>query len=453
MPSASILGAVAARPGVGTTADGEDCGLARRLTRAWLVWAVAAGLYAYGFFQRVAPAVIVDDLMLAFALDATLMGTLSAAYFYTYAALQVPLGVLIDRFGPRLVLTAGALTAAVGGILFATAGGFGLALLARALIGGGVAVGYIGTLKLVAAWFPLQRFGLLAGLTLAAGTAGAVGAQLPLALVVDALGWRPTLLAMGALGLAMAALVVAVVRDHPPEDGPKAGAAPLAARPPAAAPGPGLAAILARPETWLLVATAGLTGAPILTFAGLWGVPYFVQVHGLERTAAAMLTSLMLVAWAVGGPVLGTLADRVASRPLLILWLAALNGALWLPFLILPSLPLALAIPLVAGLGFAGGGMIVAFAITRTVFGMAAAGRALGIVNTAVLLLGAAMQTAFGVLLDWRWTGAVIGGNRVYDAPAYAGGFALFTLAAVLVLLAAFGLWRAERQHKPATGP
>ena len=174
--------------------------------RAWLVWSVAAGCYAYGFFQRVAPSVIVDDLMTAFALDATLLGTLSAAYFYTYAALQIPLGVLIDRFGPRRLLLLGAILAALGGTLFALAGGLATALLARGLIGAGVGVAYIATLKLVGAWFPLHRFGLLAGLTLAAGTLGAIGAQLPLALAVGTFGWRPVLLVVGIAALALAGL-------------------------------------------------------------------------------------------------------------------------------------------------------------------------------------------------------------------------------------------------------
>ncbi len=413
--------------------------------RAWLIWAAAAGFYAYGFCQRVAPAVIVDDLMLAFALDATLLGTLSAFYFYTYAALQVPVGVLVDRLGPRRILTVGALTAAVGGILFATAGSLATALLARALIGGGVAVGYIGTLKLVATWFPVHRFGLLAGLTLAAGTAGAVGAQLPLALLVDAVGWRPSLLGIGVAGLVMALLLAVLVRDRP-----SPAAVPAASAPAPQAAAPRLGAILARPETWYLVATAGLTGAPILTFAGLWGVPYFVQVHGLERTTASLLTSTMLVAWAIGGPALGAIADRVASRASLILLVAAVNGLLWLPFVLLPTLPLALAWPLVAGLGFAGGGMIVAFAIVRTVFGTAAAGQALGIVNSSVLLLGAAMQTLFGMLLDWRWSGTLAAGSRLYEPAAYAAGFGLFAVAAALVVLAALGLRRAERQHRAA---
>ena len=420
--------------------------------RAWLIWGIAAGFYAYGFFQRVAPSVIVDDLMLAFALDATLMGTLSASYFYAYAALQVPLGVLIDRYGARLVLTLGAVTAALGGILFAIATGLWSALIARTLIGAGVAVGYIGTLKLVGAWFPLQRFGLLAGLTLAAGTAGAIGAQVPLSVVVASFGWRPTLLAMGIAGVGLAALIFTLVRDRPPARAEQAAPSPTRATSPSpaaqAAPDVGLMDILGRQETWLLVAVTGLTGAPILAFAGLWGVPYFVQVHGLERTAAATLTSSMLVAWAIGGPVLGAMADRVGSRARLILVMAGLNCLLWLPFALYPTLSLALALPLILALGLGGGTMIIGFAIVRSAFGAAAAGRALGIVNTSVLLFGAGAQTLFGIILDWLWTGDTVAGNRVYDASAYAAGFVVFSLAALVVVVAGLGLARVEAQHE-----
>jgi len=415
-----------------------------RQQRAWLIWAVAAGFYSYGFFHRVAPSVIVDELMRSFALDATLLGTLSAAYFYTYAALQVPLGVLLDRFGPRRILTLGALAAAGGGTVFAIADGIGVALLARALIGAGVAVGYIGTLKLVSAWFPLQRFGLLAGLTLAFGTFGAIGAQLPLAILVDAFGWRASLLGVGIFGLVLVALIWALVSDAPSTALASRATQSRITGPARSEPPARLLAILGRADTWLLVVITGFTGAPILTFAGLWGVPYFVQAHGLERTTAAALTSLMLVAWAIGGPVLGALAGRVRSPARLVLIAGTLNGLLWLPFVLYPSLPLAVALPLIVALGLGGGAMIIAFAVVRSIFGSAAAGRALGIVNSAVLLFGAGMQTAFGAVLDLNWAGAIVAGNRVYDPSAYALAFTLFATAAGLVVLAAGGLLRLE---------
>ena len=424
-----------------------------RQQHAWLIWAIAAGFYSYGFFHRVAPSVIVDELMRSFALDATLLGTLSAAYFYTYAALQVPLGVLLDRFGSRRILMAGALAAAGGGTLFAMADSIAMALLARALIGAGVAVGYIGTLKLVSAWFPVQRFGLLAGLTLAFGTLGAIGAQLPLALLVDAFGWRASLLGVGIFGLVLAALIWALVSDAhaaavTPSPTENQATCPAQSDPPVR-----LSAILSRSDTWLLVIITGFTGAPILTFAGLWGVPYFVQAHGLERTTAAALTSLMLVAWAIGGPVLGALAGRVRSPARLILIFGALNGLLWLPFVFFPSLPLGAALPFVIALGLGGGAMIIAFAVVGSIFGSAAAGRALGIVNSAVLLFGAGMQTAFGAVLDVNWAGAMVDGNRVYDPSAYAVAFMLFATAAGLVVLAAIGLSRKETDRVATVAP
>jgi MFS family permease len=150
----------------------------------------------------------------------------------------------------------------------------------------------------------------------------------------------------------------------------------------------------------------------------------------------------MLVAWAVGGPLLGSLASRVASPASLVLTVAALNGLLWLPFVLAPDLPLALAVPLLVLLGFGGGVMIVAFAVVRSVFGSAAAGRALGIVNSAVLLFGAAMQTGFGAVLDRGWSGELEAATRVYEASSYGLAFTLFVAAGAAVAIAALGLAR-----------
>jgi hypothetical protein len=290
----------------------------------------------------------------------------------------------------------------------------------------------------------LQRFGLLAGLTLAFGTFGAIGAQLPLALLVDAFGWRASLLGVGIFGLVLVALIWALVSDAPSTAMASRATQSRITGPARSEPPARLLAILGRADTWLLVVITGFTGAPILTFAGLWGVPYFVQAHGLERTTAAALTSLMLVAWAIGGPVLGALAGRVRSPARLVLIAGTLNGLLWLPFVLYPSLPLAVALPLIVALGLGGGAMIIAFAVVRSTFGSAAAGRALGIVNSAVLLFGAGMQTAFGAVLDLNWAGAIVAGNRVYDPSAYALAFTLFATAAGLVVLAAGGLLRVE---------
>ena len=153
---------------------------------AWLIWLMAALFYCYGFFQRVAPSVMVSELMRDFAVGGAVMGTLSAFYFYAYAGLQVPIGVMIDRFGPKRMLIAAGVLCAAGSVSFALAPGIGPAYVGRALIGAGAGCTWVSALKLAGNWFPAARFGMLTGMTLAFGMAGAVGGQAPLALAVEA---------------------------------------------------------------------------------------------------------------------------------------------------------------------------------------------------------------------------------------------------------------------------
>jgi MFS family permease len=363
-----------------------------------------------------------------------MLGGLSAAYFYAYAAVQIPVGVLLDRLGPRYLLAAAASLAALGGFVFASAATPGTALAGRALVGFGAGFGYISALKIASSWLPPARFGLVAGLTLAAGTLGAVGAQVPLAILVAGLGWRPTMLLVAAVGLGLALLMLLLVRDSPDAVPARGGLGLLA----------GLRSVVARRETWLLALTTGLLGAPILAFAGLWGVPYLVQVKGLSRTEAGLVTSAVLAAWAVGGPCCGWLSDRLGRRRPVLVGGAALMGLLWLPILLRPGLPVLAQAGCLVGIGLAGGAMIVAFAAARDRFGHAHAGSALGVVNTSVLLFGAAMQTLVGRVLDLGWQGQLAAGARVYGPTAYQLAFLVFPLAAAVAGVAA--LMPAERR-------
>jgi MFS family permease len=396
--------------------------------RAWLMWGLGALFYAYGFFQRVAPGVMVEDLMRDFAISGAVLGSLSAAYFYAYAAVQVPVGVLLDRFGPRNLLSGAALLAAIGGLAFALAGSLPAAALGRALIGLGVGFAYISTLKLASIWFPPHRFGLVVGLTLAAGTLGAMVAQVPLAALLDLAGWRAAMTAVAVLGLGLAVLMLLFLRDRPAELPP--------ARPPAAGMLTGLGQVIREPATWQLTAATGLIGAPLLAFAGLWGVPYLEQVEGLTRVEAGLLTSAMLAAWAVGGPACGWLSDRLGRRRPVLVGGATAMAVLWLPVL-LPGVPLVVRSLAFIALGVAAGSMVVAFAAARDRFGNALAGSAMGVINSAVLLCAAAMQTLVGLLLDLRWEGTMAAGAPIYGDAAWRMAFLAFPVSGMVAAVAA----------------
>jgi MFS family permease len=156
------------------------------LSLAWTIWGFGATLYLMGFFQRVAPAVMTAELMQEFNLNATALGNLSAFYFYSYVSMQIPTGILADLWGPRRLLTTGAFVAAVGGLLFAMAPTIFWAYLGRFLIGGAVAVAFVGSLKLAGEWFPARYFALVSGAALFFGIVGAVFAGAPLRILVVA---------------------------------------------------------------------------------------------------------------------------------------------------------------------------------------------------------------------------------------------------------------------------
>ena len=166
---------------------------------AWSVWGLGALLYLIAFYQRVAPAVITDRLMTDFAIDATALGNLSAFYFYSYVAMQIPTGVIADRWGPRRLLTAGAGIAALGTTLFAVAPDIWWANAGRLLIGASVAVAFVSMLKLASHWFSPQQYALASGLALFTGVMGGVVAGVPLRLLVEAFGWRSIMLASAAV--------------------------------------------------------------------------------------------------------------------------------------------------------------------------------------------------------------------------------------------------------------
>ena len=383
-------------------------------------WATGAMFFFYAWIMRVAPSVMIDELMRDFAVGGAAVGSLSALYFYGYAGMQIPVGLLMDRFGPRRLMTMAALGCAAGCVMFALAPSLWVLSLGRFLIGATAAFSLVGAMTLAGQWFPPARFALLSGLAMMLGMAGGVFGQAPLRLLVEGLDWRQASLALAGGGVLLALAAVATVRDKSQTSG---GLRQVMA---------GLAQVGRNRQTWL-IAVAGLgTTGPLLGFAGLWGVPYLVLTQGLDRTAAAGVTSMVFIGWGVGAPVIGWLSDRIRRRKLpfvagLMLTAIAMAGLAWAP-----GLPLWAVSALCFLCGFGGSGQILGFAAVRELNPPAAAGAALGIVNGVVTGAGALYQPLLGWLLDLAWTGEIAGGARVYTPAAYSNAFSVLVAGAVV---------------------
>ena len=392
---------------------------------AWFIWGLGALFYLVGFFQRVAPGVMTRELMQDFHISASGLGHLSGLYFYAYVAMQIPTGILADTLGPRKLLTAGCLVAGFGTLLFALSPGFFWAGLGRLLIGGSVAVAFVGVLKLSSSWFPKRFYAFVAGNALSLGLIGAVTAGPPLRFLMDTFQWRKVIGITGVMTLGLGGVIWFVVRDWPQEKGypgftetiPKS--VPLSWR----SICQGILTVFEYRNTWLLfIIPGGIVGC-ILTFSGLWGVPYLISHHQLSPSKAAALSSLLLVAWALGSPFFGWLSDRLGKRkPLYIVgsMVAALGWALILFQESLSFLPLAMVLFVT---GFFSGCMILSFSFARESVPPSLSGTVSGLTNMGVMMGPMLLQPLVGLILDKQWTGQVLHGVRVYSLSAYETGF------------------------------
>ncbi len=407
---------------------------------AWTIWSLGAALYLFGFFQRVAPGVMTSELSRDFALNAASLGNLSAFYFYAYVAMQIPTGILSDIWGPRRLLATGALVAGIGTVVFAHAGNVGLAGIGRFLIGGSVAVAFVGMLKLAQNWFEPSRFAFASGIALLVGVAGAVFAGVPLHLLVETFGWRPVISVSAVFPFLVALGIWLIVRDSPVERGYTSyGLEETAANDHQLLDSlVGLTAIFKYRNTWLLsIVPSGIVGC-ILTFSGLWGVPFLTTHHGFSKGDAAALCSAMLIAWAMAGPVLGGLSDRIGRRKPLYVLGCGIVAVCWTLLFVFPDMPNKLLVISLITAGFGSGCIVIGFAFVKESIPAQFAGTGSGTVNMGVMAGPMLLQPGVGLLLDLNWDGLIGEGIKIYGLNAYRSGFALMAGWVLLSLLLIF---------------
>lgn len=390
--------------------------------------------FGYAFFQRVAPGVMVSDLMRDFAIGGGMLGVLSALYFYPYFLLQVPLGALLDRLGARLLLSTALLLAGLGSFLFGIAETLPVAYAGRILIGIGSAVGFLGSMSLAARWFPPNRFAFLTGLAMFLAMMSGMLGQGPLAVFVEAFGWRASQWSLGFFGVGLALIIYLFVRDAPPsaDDGKQK-------QPEAVQPWSdvwrGLKRAASLWNTWKIAFVAGSMSGPMLVLGGLWGVPYFMQAYGLARPEAAYLVSLLLFGWAVGAPASGWLSDRLQRRKLLMIGGSIAMTASLGAIAFLPVPPLVVSTVLFVIVGFAGAFIVPCFALVRETSDPDIGGSVSGIVNGMTVASGALLQPAVGFVLDLVWDGTMEEGSRVYQPQDFQTAFAILFLTGLMGLI------------------
>lgn len=360
--------------------------------RGWISWLLGASFFFIMYIGRLSPGVMTSELMLDFHVSTAALGYLSMYFFYPYVLLQLPAGILVDRFGPKRLLILMSVVCGLACYLFSQADSYNAAIISRLLFGIGASFAFVCSLKIAILWFPASRIGFVAGLTQSLGMVGAAVGEQPIAHVVQWTGWRNTLLLEMGLFILLASLVILFVKER--------AASHVAARTSGADLRKGLRLVLLNPQTWLVGLYAGFLFAPTAAFAELWGNSFLRVGYELSSEKAAFCVGLVFIGFAISGPILGWLSDRTGRRKPW-LWLSSIMSAiLLLTVVYVPNLSFTTLSILMLIYGLFNTGVVVAYAVASEINPSYVSGISLGIANMLSIIIGALSQPLIGELLE-----------------------------------------------------
>jgi MFS family permease len=400
----------------------------------YFIVGLGALFYFYEYFLRVAPAVMKPELMHSFALDATMFGTLSAFYFYAYTPMQILVGVLVDRFRLRYIMTFAILCCTAGSFLMAKTHTFELATIGRFLQGFGSAFAYVGALKLAVMWLPAERFAFFSASCTSLGFWGAAFGEIIMSQVVVSFGWRHAIQSFTVVGLILAIAFFIFLRHRPHDNNPE-----LAKhrKIPLKEMGAQLWVAVQKKRIWIAGVLSSLTYLPTSVFAALWGIPYLEKLHGYTANQAAIATSMIFVGWAIGAPIQGWISDHFQSRVRVIMY--GTIGAFILSIVLLysPNMPYSLLCFLFVLFGVCSSVQVLTFAMARDLCSAHIAGTAIAFVNMLAMAGGMIFQRGLGEILDFSWSGHMLHGARVYALGDYEKAVSIVPICLALAIIIA----------------
>ncbi|CAB1061729.1 Uncharacterized MFS-type transporter [Olavius sp. associated proteobacterium Delta 1] len=411
----------------------------KALRYRWLIFWILSFGYVMVYFHRLCPAVVAEDMRRDLSAGGGLLGLLGSAYFYPYALMQLPAGLLSDSWGPRKTISLFFCVAFAGSVVLGMAPNVYAAIVGRTIVGVGVAMLFVPTLKVLAEWFRVKEFAMMTGILMAMGGIGSYSAATPLAYISNWIGWRHSFVLVGIFTLALGALVWVFVRDRPADKGWPSLSDPAG---PAQEPIPliqGVKMVLSRPHFWPLSSWFFFTFAIFFSFIGLWGGPFLMQIYGLSKPQAGYILSMAAIGMIVGSPLLSYLSNNLfrARKPVLILTsvlTCMITGTLYFS---IQSIPAVLLYLICLGIGiFAGAVATIGFTTNKELFPVSIAGTATGLVNFFPFLGGAVFQVLLGTVLDSQ--GLTPSGGFAFSGFRY--GFLVLFACGLVALISSFFL-------------
>ena len=403
---------------------------------ACLMCVLGAVFYCYEYYLRVAPSVIQPQLMQTFNVSQSGLGVMISYYYLAYVPLQIPVGLMMDFWGPRRVLTFACLLCAIGTYIFASTNATWIAKFGRFMVGFGSAFAYVGVLKIANLWLPRRYFAMMAGLCTALGMFGAMSGGILMAKFVDIVGWEQTLFSSAFVGLILAIVLWVIIRDKSDRELINLGRASHKG----ISIWHELFEVVNSKQLWINGAIGCLTFLPLTAFAEFWSVSYLENI-GLSKQYAALGSSMVFLGFAIGGPIWGRTSDIIKSRRTPLMLGSITSAIASLILLTMQSSNIILLFSVLFMLGFLASAQVLVFAVGEDSCKPGMSATTVSFTNFIVMLGGFVLQPLVGIILDFIQSSNIQGD---FWLPSYDFKVALLILPLGLMLASILCLFLKE---------
>ena len=397
------------------------------MPRRWLIFVIACSLFFLSQFYRVSNAVIAPQLLSDLSIDTRGLGLISASFFYAFALTQVPISLLLDKIGPRSMMTTLSAVGIFGAVIFSWADSLAFGVAGRVLLGIGMACNLMGTYKLLTLWFSPKAFATLAGIVVALGTAGNMVATTPLVVLVDQIGWRASFQFIAILNLILTLLFYVIVRDRPSGNIADSPTATMNIQQSLA----NLRILFAQKDYWIISLATFARYGIFAAFQALWAGPYLMEVMGYSALTTGNLILLLTVGMILGAPCWGTVSDRVFNTRKWVIVAGSISILLTMLILALipPGTSVSVLSPLFFCLGFFNATGLLMYPHIKDLVPSEMSGAAMTGINFFTMIGPAVFLQGLGILMQTLYPNA----SRGPEAFNAAFTVCIFSLLLVLV--------------------
>lgn len=386
-----------------------------------LIWGALVLFYFYQFIARSSfPTVLTDEYMRHFVIDTTGVGVLASCYYFVYTFMQIPAGIVIDKYSSRYIGTMATFVCALGVLIFVATTNCYVAGVGQMFVGFGSAFAFLLALKAISMWFPSDKITVMSSYTMSIGCLGPVVGGPLVSHVVKAHDWTSVMKIFGVLGIIFALVVWYIVKDKPSEGKQDDQQFALVES---------LKMILTSPQAWVLALFTMMLYAPLSALGDLWGVAFLKSAYGVDSTVAAFANNMIYVGTVIGSPIFAYLAILMGSykKPMMIgMATAALSLGIVIFF---SSIPIEAVFVLFFITGFSCGAML-SYPLAMSSFPKSVGGTLSGFINMMSMVSGVVLMPFIGWIINLCWDGTIENGVKIYKVADYRCG-----LSAVIVFL------------------